>query len=95
MELYAYSLLTQSWRGHDQLYIYLHFSSESYVKWATVVVQRHKISNTTEIMHNECWSTADMDWLLTLVCKANKGPKEVKLCFFSPWSVDRFKDTVV
>ena len=70
------------------------FSSESYVKWATVVVQCHKISNATEIMHNECSSTANADWPLTLVCRVNKEP-EVKLFFSSPRPVDRFKGTMM
>jgi len=58
----------------------LHFPSlfrpDSYVKWATVVVQCHKISNTTEIMHTECLSTANMVWPLTPVRSANKKEKQ-------------------
>jgi hypothetical protein len=60
------------------------FSSEIYVKWPIVVVQCHKISNTTEIMHTECSSTANMDWPLTAVCRTNKETEAVQLVFSSP-----------
>jgi hypothetical protein len=39
VDLYAGSLRMESWRGQQQLYIYLHFFVRRYVKWATVVVQ--------------------------------------------------------